>query len=129
MDQMQRLDDVSDRLHQSMGRLLQKKALLLQMQRRALPDPKAKVSQSLSLLKSLELRLLRSGKEIPTLRRRAVESVQSLLDSLSPLRVLDRGYAIIRQKQRVIADIKDLDAKQSIQIQLRDGQVNVEIKV
>ena len=128
MDQMQRLDDVSDRLHQSMGRLLQRKALMLQMQRRALPDPKTKVSQSQSLVKNLELRLGRSGREIPIQRKRAVESLQSLLDSLSPLRVVDRGYAIIRQKQRVIAEVKDLDPKQLIQIQLRDGQVNVEIK-
>ena len=51
----------------------------------------------------------------------------SKLDSLSPLKVLARGYSIIKKDDNIIVDSKDLSVGDSISIQFADGNVKAEI--
>jgi exonuclease VII large subunit len=46
-----------------------------------------------------------------------------LLDILSPLSALKRGYAIIRQDGRLLTSAKGLKAKSYISTQFKDGEV------
>jgi exonuclease VII large subunit len=41
-------------------------------------------------------------------RRQSYQAKTQMLDSLSPLRTVDRGYGIIRQGQKLIPDITKL---------------------
>ena len=51
----------------------------------------------------------------------------SKLDSLSPLKVLARGYSITKKGENIITDSKDLSVGDSISIQFADGSVNADI--
>ena len=50
------------------------------------------------------------------------------LSGLNPLAVLERGYAVIRDEQGVIASISRLAEGKKIELQLRDGRAQAEIK-
>ena len=51
----------------------------------------------------------------------------SKLDSLSPLKVLARGYSIAKKDENIIVDSKDLAIGDSISIQFADGNAKAEI--
>lgn len=51
----------------------------------------------------------------------------SKLDSLSPLKVLARGYSIAKKDENIIVNSKDLSVGDGISIQFADGNVKAEI--
>lgn len=51
----------------------------------------------------------------------------SKLDSLSPLKVLSRGYSIAKKDENIIVNSKDLSVGDSISIQFADGNAKAEI--
>lgn len=51
-----------------------------------------------------------------------------LLEALSPVSVLRRGYAIIRSNNQLVRSVKKLDSGTDISIELHDGLVNAKVK-
>lgn len=56
------------------------------------------------------------------------ESLTKELNALSPLRLMEKGYAIIKRDQRVLTKIADVRLKDEIEIELKDGYVYTEVK-
>lgn len=57
-------------------------------------------------------------------RRASLAQLGARLDALSPLRVLDRGYAVARDEAgRVLSRVADLPAGQRFRVRVRDGEV------
>lgn len=57
-------------------------------------------------------------------RRAALDQLAGRLDALSPLRVLDRGYAVARDESgRVLARVADLPSGRHFRLRVRDGEV------
>lgn len=57
-------------------------------------------------------------------RRARLAELQGRLDSLSPLAVLERGYAVARDPSgRVLSRMADLSAGQAFRLRVRDGEV------
>ena len=52
----------------------------------------------------------------------------ALLDAYSPLKILQRGYAITSKKDKTIRSIKEIHTKDTIQIKYIDGSAEAEIK-
>ena len=52
----------------------------------------------------------------------------SKLDTLSPLKTLERGYGIVKLNDKAITSIKDLKTDDLINIELKDGSVNAHVK-
>lgn len=72
------------------------------------------------LLKAFELRLHR--------RRSALESLMGKLDALSPLRVLERGYTLVRdpsQKSVILKSAGQIKSEQELEITFYDGKRTV----
>lgn len=51
----------------------------------------------------------------------------SKLDTLSPLKTLTRGYALVEQKQNIVKSVKELKTGDKISIRLSDGKKDAEI--
>ena len=64
----------------------------------------------------LEKRFIKSENEFSVL--------VSKLDSLSPLKVLGRGYAVAKKGEKVIKSIGSVEANDNIDLTLSDGVVN-----
>ena len=84
-----------------------------------------KISQKIaSLDKMMTLKMV----QIIEAKQSLIGKWAHLLDSLSPLRVVDRGYGIIRSNNKVIASIKSVMIGDELQVQLKDGYLNTEVK-
>jgi exodeoxyribonuclease VII large subunit len=66
--------------------------------------------------------------------RRRLESARakfvraaSMLDGLSPLRVLDRGYALVTYEGRALTKAQDIEAGKTIAIRLAQGQLEANV--
>ncbi len=51
----------------------------------------------------------------------------SKLEVLNPLLTIKRGYSVIRKDNKVVSSIKDLKKKDNLELELKDGKVNVEV--
>ena len=77
----------------------------------------------------LENRLYRSAQVHLAVRRSAWHSLHGQLHSLSPLAVLDRGYALVQnQSGALVRSVAQLTAGQTLLTRLADGQFTSQIK-
>ena len=92
-----------------------------------LGTPELLIQQKKSLLDSKQLRLKGLTDRILTQKRHKLEKVMSLLDSFSPLKVVDRGYSIISKNGELIRSVYQVKMGDSIEIQMTDGTVKAQI--
>lgn len=104
------------------------KQKLMHVQRQ-LVDPKRKLQDLMLKVDDLTSRIQNSvNKQILSKRQQFVRWA-SVLDSLSPLKVLDRGYAIIKDdKNKIVKDSKKIKKGDELSIQLFQGEVTAEVK-
>ncbi len=102
----------------------QKLALL----RNALVDPQKKLQELTQRNDELLLRLDLARKNVFERKRQRLEHKMSLLDSLSPLRVVDRGYALDTKGEAVIKSAKDVKKGDQLNIRLSQGSLQVAVE-
>ncbi len=61
-------------------------------------------------------------------KKKSLNYNMNLLDSVSPLRVLDRGYTLIKKQDGIIHSLKSLKENDDINIQFKDGDATATIK-
>ena len=61
-------------------------------------------------------------------KRGKLQLQMQLLDSLSPLKVVDRGYAIVRQEGNVLKSVDKVSKEKSINVQMVDGSITAKIE-
>jgi exodeoxyribonuclease VII large subunit len=88
--------------------------------------------------KAIENRIQRNSADLTTDRKMLAGSARSfldrkkyefvnsinLLDSLSPLKTLQRGYSVTRQADRVIRSVRDVDYERNVTVTLADGTID-----
>ncbi|MCB0377962.1 MAG: exodeoxyribonuclease VII large subunit [Bdellovibrionales bacterium] len=120
-DCLLRCDDWTQRLLQTMGRQIQHKRMQIRLNQSRLISPEQILrelkKQAANLSKLLALAVQSQIKS----SRHHWQQATGLLDSLSPLRVVDRGYGIVRKDQQLVADVSQLKQGDSVEVELRDG--------
>jgi exodeoxyribonuclease VII large subunit len=62
-------------------------------------------------------------------RRRALEGLEGKVGALSPLKVLERGYGLVRAADgRVVASAGAVDAGEAVTVTLRDGELDARVE-
>ena len=46
----------------------------------------------------------------------------SVLDSLSPLKVMLRGYSVVKTSDKTISSVKDIEVDDVVQVRVSDGK-------
>ncbi|MGH8455403.1 MAG: exodeoxyribonuclease VII large subunit [Stenotrophobium sp.] len=130
-DSAQRLDDLSGRLAQAQRNLAGQILLRWQHARERLlaAQPGLRIRLIYERAANLEARL-RTGIGLRLNNAQsALTRAESLLRSLSPQAVLDRGYAIARTADgQVLTDVAALSAGQALEVLLARGRVDAEVK-
>ncbi|MDE3118196.1 MAG: exodeoxyribonuclease VII large subunit [Nitrospirota bacterium] len=125
--QAQRLDDLSDRLSQSLhGSLVRLgQRLVAARHRLGLASPAGLVRASLVLAPQYMKRLEQEVRSRLRLRRQAVRSLLGTLDGLSPLAVLARGYSIVQTVPAglVVKRAEDVKVGDQLRAKLASGQL------
>ncbi len=92
-----------------------------------LKNPEKIIENCELYLDSLVSKINNSFKDIYTKHSSAFAMICSKLESLSPLKVLARGYSITKINDKIITDVKDLSIGDSVSLQFANGSVNAEI--
>lgn len=128
MDLILRRDELETRLHQSTQRFFEKSKMRVQMLVQALVSPQEVFNQIKNKQQMLNYKLVQNLQKILENKKYSWQKSMSLLDSLSPLRVVDRGYSLVTYKKQLIKDSQQLKTGDEIQIQFAKGQVDAIVK-
>jgi exodeoxyribonuclease VII large subunit len=126
-DLIQRADDLQTRLSQSVGRYFEKRRLSMKLLEQRLVKPGQLITQNRNQVDFLVTRLKSQfQRRFETWRSRNKEAM-SLLDGLSPLRVVERGYSLTMHNQAVVKDVAQVKPKDEISIYLMKGQIRAQV--
>lgn len=118
-----RNDELITRLDNGMRAFLRHKSKDVQLLEKKLVSPVEVVKQLKAKLEKTNLRMSSAVKTKLSQSQFRLKNSMSLLDSLSPLNVVDRGYSIASHKKHVIKSIKDVKKQDEIEVKLKDGTV------
>lgn len=126
----QQLDFLEVRLRRAFNQNLneQQKQLASLSKRLELNNPKWQLQTQRNTLNALQEKLTTSFERTLAAKRQRLQHRAELLNNLSPLNTLQRGYAITRTEGgRVISHIAELKAGQDIRITYADGEATAKV--
>ncbi|MBX2987917.1 MAG: exodeoxyribonuclease VII large subunit [Bdellovibrionaceae bacterium] len=116
-----RNDDLFTRLELAMRNLIKDRRHRVQMVRQCVGSPEEKIRER---RQKLQLKTVSLGKSLELLlekRKARTQRLMSLLDSLSPLKVVERGYSIVSKGGEVVKSSSQVKVGDEIRIRLADG--------
>ncbi|USN46674.1 MAG: exodeoxyribonuclease VII large subunit [Pseudobdellovibrionaceae bacterium] len=126
-DLSMRCDELTQRLELSVERFVSLKRQQLQHLLKRLGTPLALVDRQRQRVAMLGLRLASSQKQILQDRRHHLKELMAVLDSLSPLKVVDRGYSIVTKQKVVVKNVEQLSVGDSLHVRLAHGGAQVSV--
>lgn len=92
--------------------------------KKRLRHPRENLTNRIQYLDQLEQTLIRVQTHFLQQKKLRLSTLSEKMDTLSPLKTLDRGYAILSQMNgRIVQSIKSVAINDQLQIQLRDGKL------
>ncbi|AZZ38042.1 exodeoxyribonuclease VII large subunit [Bdellovibrio sp. qaytius] len=123
-----RNDDLYSRMDLAMTNYLSHARRDVQLLRSRLVSPKQVIEIKKVSLQQRQQKLSNSLAKNLTQYKFRVESAMALLDSLSPLKVVDRGYSITTKGKDVVKSVKQVKVGDLLAIKVADGTIEVEVK-
>ncbi|MDT2748443.1 exodeoxyribonuclease VII large subunit [Streptococcus parauberis] len=91
-------------------------------------DLMSRINRYQDRITSLSQQLTYDAKASFESKLRRFEKAQDTLLSLDTSRIIARGYAMLRKGEEVIASVEQIEKGDHLNIQLKDGQLEVEVK-
>ncbi len=126
----QRLDDLGFRMESAIGEILHKhQRTIARLEAGVLRhDPRRQLGSARETLSAFQSRLRHALDRTLTARRAAYTNLNSRLHSLSPLAVLQRGYALVQTENgALIRSVAQLTPGQNVATRLADGLFSSQI--
>lgn len=126
----QKVDQLTQQLSQTAKSTLQGAETLIDrlQSQLAVNSPLHQIQQNKQLITQLQKQLITGMTAYQKEREQTVSSLIRQLDSLSPLKIMSRGYTYVTSDEKVINHSKQLDVGQSVQLHFDDGDAEAEIK-
>lgn len=131
VDALRGLRDSRERLQLALTRDIQNRKAVLSHLAARVVNPRDRLREQAQRTDDLFLRLERAMRVHLERRRARIEQCMGQLDALSPLRVLERGYSIVRESKTdgaVIRSAMQVIAGQELRIAFYDGERTVEAR-
>ncbi len=129
--QAQRLDELNIRLQQKMKSILRDRQIQTSNLNSRLKSnsPSRKLTEQEQSFRHFSARLQQSINKKIQQEQSNFKIQLAMLDSISPLKTLERGYAIIKDSsENLITSVKSFKLKQQITIKLKDGEAKANIE-
>lgn len=123
-----RNDDLFDRMNLAMVQIIKNKTHRVVLLRQKLGHPDERIQRLRQKLNLIQVRQFNVFEKNLEKKKAQFSRMMSVLDSLSPLRVVQRGYSIITIDQTVVKSVKQLSVDQKVQIQIADGNFVADVK-
>lgn len=91
-------------------------------------SPLHRIQQEKQLISQLEKQLITNTVTYKKAKEQTVAGLINQLDSLSPLKIMSRGYTYVTSDDKVVNHAKQLVTGQQVQLHFDDGDVQAEIK-
>lgn len=125
--QAQRVDDLMGRLRDIFGHSMvdKRQQAVAHWHALGLSNPLVRVRNTMIVLRQLMKHLPRHMEVALQQKRDIVKSAMALLDSLSPLAILGRGYAIVHTlpDQNIVRDAREVRIGQEVRTRLKRGEL------
>ena len=129
--QTQRLDELDSRLKFQLDKYLEKKQLQLDTLNSRLQSnlPQRKIVEQSQKLAHIDAKLLQSMTNRLNIVQSKFQIQMAKLDAISPLKTLDRGYSITKDKKTgsLITSVTHAQLDQNILIKLKDGEISAKV--
>ena len=121
----QRTDECSNALRMALTRMAEHRRRQLQMLAGRIKPPRGALRERRAGLESASRHLLHSATAMLGDRRQRLVSVGARLDSLSPLKVLGRGYSVVVNIRdgRAVTDAMSVEVGDTLDVRLHRGRV------
>jgi exodeoxyribonuclease VII large subunit len=127
----QQLDELVARAESALRTGWKRRARLLgELEKRlAALHPREDIAKSKALLARLEPRGEAAVRRMLAARRRALETLAGRLDAMSPLKVLERGYAIVRTPSgEVVTGVGSVAVGDELEVRVARGELAVRVE-
>jgi exodeoxyribonuclease VII large subunit len=126
----QKVDQLTSQLGQTAKGTLQNATTMVDRLRSqlAVNSPLHRIQQEKQLVNQLNKQLVSNATSYQKEKTQTVASLIKQLDSLSPLKIMSRGYTYVTSDDKVVNHAKQLTAGQTIQLHFDDGEAQAEIK-
>lgn len=123
-----RCDELLQRLQAASRRAIQNLRLRVELNRERLGSPLGRIAKDAETVSGFSARLRSGAIHTLTRKRERMELNMAVLDSLSPLKVLDRGYSMVVVEGKVVTHATELSTGQSITIRMCKGSVGARVE-
>jgi len=122
-----RLDSLEERLRASAERAVEERRRALESHERFLKRAPV-VEEYTQRVDELSEALERGATDAVEDARTDVEEQARLLESVSPLRVLSRGYSVVESEQGVVESVEEVSKGDALTVRLKDGDVEARVE-
>lgn len=123
-----RCDELLSKLELLMRRRLERQKSRVELMSSKLVSPKHILEKLKTKLQTNKKHLWLAMKNILQHSKDKYEKNNMLLDSLSPLKVVDRGYSIVKKGSQVIKDVKQLKVGEMVNVQFAKGHAEMKVE-
>jgi exodeoxyribonuclease VII large subunit len=123
-----RNDDLVTRLQMAMGRRMSEHRYKVQILKERMGTPLAVIQERLKALEYHHQCLNKSLVHFIEMKKSNLRRWGSVLDSLSPLKVVERGYSIVKQDQKIVKDASQVKTGDLLEITLAHGQIEARVE-
>lgn len=90
--------------------------------------PKDQLKRSRQLQELLQSKMNREMNVLLAHKHSHFKEIVAKLNALSPLKVMDRGYSLVYQDEKLIKSIKQVEPGGSLKVQLQDGHLDCQVR-
>ncbi|WP_162146915.1 exodeoxyribonuclease VII large subunit [Acholeplasma granularum] len=121
------VDNLKLRIENQYHKNISDKTYQLNILTNKLQHPQTKIDNYKDKINLYYNQLLKNYKVNVTYKILKTQSLNDKLDSLNPLRVMERGYALTTKDNKVITSINQISIDDHLSIQFKDGMTNVKV--
>lgn len=127
-DCMLRSDELTQRLEASLMRGFESRRMSIALMREKLGTPDARVRNERQKVNSLAQRLATGVRTFHQKKTQVIANQMALLDSLSPLRVVERGYSLVTINDKVVNSVDQIREGEVVCIQFAHGRASASVQ-
>ncbi len=126
-DLILRCDELQQRMVLSWQRQVRDLKMQVRLTREQLKSPKSHIEAQRQKVNNLFRNLQKEVKHTVQARMQKLREQMSVLDSVSPLRVVNRGYALIFENDKIVKNPQQVNKDQELFVQLAEGALRVSV--
>jgi exodeoxyribonuclease VII large subunit len=134
VDPQRRIQDASIRCDELLGRLengvrrgFQSRQMRIEILRNRMGTPLGRLATLRETASAREAGLKSAMRHFLRMRGERLARLMAVLDSLSPLKVLERGYSMTTIKGKILADAAEADVGSQVRVQLGRGAIEANV--